>query len=267
MYTNDISENIILTLKNNDFESALEYMTYPTSDDITNKVRESFKTMSQEEIKNIQTFLYDLLNSCYSGKILDTAYTSLDNIDEDKLFLLKENTIYYLGRLPITPDINILKKAYNLDEDIHIKLNITFSTLITFDETIEKDFINKFEPGNEFDSTLRSWTMAFFANIDNPYEYKDDNFEDWTRAKAPRLKRLSINTLDNPKFLKAMSFRSMDLLVLYLFLENRKTDVLTQEEADIISNSFIDYDKFSDEKKQYLNNLKQYIVNNYTSKD
>lgn len=267
MNTNDISENIVLTLENKDFESAIKYMTHPTSDDITNKVREAFKTMSQEEIKNIQTFLYNLLNSCYSGKILDTSYTSLDNIDEDKLFLLKENTIYYLGRLPITPNINILKKAYNLDEDLHIKLNITFSTLITFDETIEKDFISKFKTGNEYDATLRSWTMAFFANIDNPYEYKDDNFEDWTRAKTPRLKRLSINTSDNPKFLKAMSFRSMDLLVLYLFLENRKTDVLTQEESNIISNTFIDYDKFSNEKKQYLNNLKQYIVKNYTSKE
>lgn len=180
-------------------------------------------------------------------------------------FLLKENIIYYLGRLPILPDIDILEKAYKLDKDLHIKLNITFSSLATFDERIEKDFISKVSPGNSYDLLIRSWTLAFFSNCKTPYDFEDIHNDDWSKAKAPRLKRLAINSEANPKFLKAMSFRSLELLVLYLFLENRKTDILTKEEADIVSNAFIEYPKFSKTKIQFLKSLKEKLGAKYSN--
>ena len=264
MEADELSKNIVNTLVKKDFSSVQKYMTFPNNNNITDKVRESFKKMSDEEIREIQDFLYNLLNSCYNGELLEKSYTTLENIDEKKLFLLKENVIYYLGRLPIIPDIGILKKAYLKEENFQIKLNLTFSSLITFDETLEKDFINKIKPGNEYDLLLRSWTMAFFANSNNPYEYRDNQFEDWTRAKEPRIKRLAINYPNEDKFLKAMSFRALDLVVLDLFLQNRKNDILSKEETSIINNAFIDYEKFSAEKRQYLNDLKCKIVRQFS---
>lgn len=260
MELNELPNNIINTLKNKDIESVEKYMIFPNNNNITDRVRYSFKSMSKAEIKEIQKFLYRILDSCYEGKILNENYTKLENIDEDERFLLKENVIYYLGRLPIVPDIDVLKKVYSLENDFHLKLNITFSSLITFDETIEKDFISKIKPGNEYDLLLRSWTMAFFANADNPYEFRDNEFKDWSLAKMPRIKRLAINSPEEDKFLKAMSFRAMDLVVLDLFLKNRKNNHLSDKEASIITNTFIDYEKFSTEKKNYLNNLKNNII-------
>ena len=62
-----------------------------------------------------------------------------------------------------------------------------------------------------------------------------------------------------------MSFRALDLLVLYLFLENRKTDVLTKAESAIVSNSFIEYPKFSKTKIQFLKSLKEKLGAKYSS--
>lgn len=123
----------------------------------------------------------------------------------------------------------------------------------------------KVSPGNSYDLLIRSWTLAFFSNSKTPYSYQDIHNDDWSKAKVPRLKRLSINSEANSKFLKAMSFRSLDLLVLYLFLENRKTDILTKEESDIVSNAFIEYPKFSKTKIQFLKSLKEKLGAKYSS--
>ena len=96
MELNELSNNIINTLKNKDIESVEKYMIFPNNNNITDRVRDSFKSMSKAEIKEIQKFLYRILDSCYEGKILNENYTKLENIDEDERFLLKENVIYYL---------------------------------------------------------------------------------------------------------------------------------------------------------------------------
>ncbi len=257
----NIAEKIFNALVNKNVHLAIQSLIIPNTDSVTNSVRKKLNSLSKNEILEIQDFLYLLLNACYKGKLFNS--NNLPNFltfDTQKIFLLKENIIYYLGRLSVPPNIQILKSAYYLDEDLHIKLNITFSSLITFDETIEKDFISKFKPGNNYDLLLRSWTMAFFANSSNPYDYKDIHNDDWSLAKKPRINRLAINSSNNPKYLKAMSFRSLDLLVLYLFLESRPKDSLSLEELDIVKNSFIDFSKFSKEKKIFLKSLKEKIV-------
>lgn len=257
----NIAEKIFNALVTKDVNFAMQSLVIPNTDSVTNLVRKKLNSLSKNEILEIQDFLYVLLNACYHGKLFNSI--NLPNfliLDTKKLFLLKENIIYYLGRLSVPPNIQILKSAYDLDEDLHIKLNLTFSSLITFDETIEKDFISKFKPGNNYDLLLRSWTMAFFANSSNPYSYKDISNDDWSLAKMPRINRLAINSSDNPKYLKAMSFRAFDLLVLYLFLESRPKDSLSTEELNIVKNSYIDFHKFSPEKKLYLKELKEKIV-------
>lgn len=257
----NIDEKIFNALINKDINLATEALTMPNTDSVTNSVRKKLNSLNPKQILEIQDFLYLLLNSCYQNKLFysNTSLASL-TLEADKLFLLKENIIYYLGRLSVPPDVQILKSAYDLDSDLHIRLNITFSSLITFDETIEKDFISKFKPGNNYDLLLRSWTMAFFANSNNPYVYKDIKNDDWSLAKKPRINRLSINSSENPKYLKVMSFRAFDLLVLYLFLESRPKDSLSTEELNIVKNSYIDFYKFSPEKKLYLKELKEKIV-------
>lgn len=257
-----LATKIVNALITKNVKDVSRYLVFPNSDEITNIVRKQLNNLSTNDLKSIQLFLYDIFNSCYNGNLFNTTTCiKLPKLTSSTLFLLKENIIYYLGRLPLLPDI----KAYKLDNDLHIKLNITFSSLSTFDERIERDFISKVSPGNNYDLLIRSWTLAFFSNCKTPYDFQDTHNDDWSKAKTPRLKRLAINSIDNPKFLKAMSFRALDLLVLYLFLENRKTDVLTKAESAIVSNSFIEYPKFSKTKIQFLKSLKEKLGAKYSS--
>ena len=76
MEADELSKNIVNTLVKKDFSSVQKYMTFPNNNNITDKVRESFKKMSDEEIREIQDFLYNLLNSCYNGELLEKSYYS-----------------------------------------------------------------------------------------------------------------------------------------------------------------------------------------------
>lgn len=57
------------------------------------------------------------------------------------------------------------------------------------------------------------------------------------------------------------SFRLLDLLVIYLFINNRKVNTLTDEEKQIIGNIKIDFEKYSDEKRKKIIELQNMILN------
>ena len=258
-------KKMITALTERTTEKAIEGFTIECNNEITNQVRDYLDTLTEKELIEIQEYLNNLLNLCYDGKLLNIPLQEeelkmIQDLSEKDKFLLKETIIYFSGRLSIKTNLDILKKAYYLDDNKYIKLNITFASLSTFDEEIENDFTSKLIPGSEYDNMLRSWTMAFFKNIDNPYMYKDQKTDDWTVAKNPRINRLKINDENNKKYKKAMSFRLLDLIVLYLFLENRKTDTLSENEKDIIKKSLIDYPLFSEQKKTKMKRYKEEIL-------
>ena len=258
-------KKMITALTERTTEKAIEGFTIECNNEITNQVRDYLDTLTEKELIEIQEYLNNLLNLCYDGKLLNIPIKEeelkmIQDLSEKDKFLLKETIIYFSGRLPIKTNLDILKKAYYLDDNKYIKLNITFTSLSTFNEEIENDFTSKLIPGSEYDDMLRSWTMAFFKNIDNPYMYKDQKQDDWAIAKKPRINRLKINDENNKKYKKAMSFRLLDLIVLYLFLENRKTDTLSENEKDIIKKALIDYPLFSEQKKAKMESYKEEIL-------
>lgn len=130
---------------------------------------------------------------------------------------------------------------------------------MTGDEEIEQDFIEKIKPGNDLDLLIRSWTLAFFTNMKNPYDYVDEE-KDWSLAKQARLKRLLINDESSEKFAKAKAFRWLDLTVINLFLNNRGYDSIEEKDYEIIENTKVDFSSYSGEKVKKLKLLKKDIT-------
>ena len=257
-------DKMIKAFSTRKLQNAVDGFVIELNDDNTNKVRNYLDKLPKEELIKVQKFLNTLLNICYSGLLFKEENTAeeihlFNSLNKKQKYLFKQTIIYFLGRLPIDIDLNILKQAYKNEEDNHTKLNIVCSTLSSFDEELELDFVNKLLNDKEYDKMLRSWTMAFFKKIDNPYKYKDNPYDDWTPAKLPRLKRLAINDEKNPKYKKALAFRLLDLTTIYLFIRNRKNETLLENEKDIIKNTNIDFEIYSKEKKQIMNNLIQKI--------
>ena len=258
-------DKMINVFKNKTVEEAIKGFYVEQNDEITNGVRNYLDKLPEEEVLNIQDFLKSLLNYCYDGKLdnkeLDSSdYNKIKSLSDKELFLFKENIIYFYGRLLVKPDISILKKIYEIDDSKYIKLNVAFASLQSSKEDIEMDFVDKMLSDKEYDQLIRSWTMAYFKGSKNPYEYVDKDPDDWTPAKNPRIKRLSINEEDNSKFKKAIAFRLFDLAVIYLFVKNRKNNSLTNEDRKIIENSRIDYEVYSKAKQEKMSELKRLIL-------
>jgi len=57
-----------------------------------------------------------------------------------------------------------------------------------------------------------------------------------------------------------LAFRLLDLVVLYLFIRNRKVNNLTDEEKQVIRDARIDYEEYSDEKKKKIQEVKNLIL-------
>lgn len=263
---NEDINKMINAFKNKTIDSAIEGFIIEQNDEITNKVREYLDSLSDEELLSIEEYLKTLLNYCYKGKLFEEELNEedlnkIEELNDNDLFLLKESIIYFYGRLRIDSDVSILKKAYDIDDNKFIKLNTTFASLQSFNEDLELDFVDKVLKDNDYDKMIRSWTMAYFKLAPNPYNYVDNENDDWSPAKKPRINRLKINDQSNPKYKKAMSFRLLDLVVLYLFINNRKENNLTDEEKQIIREASIDYEKYSDNKKKKLEELKELILN------
>lgn len=253
-------ENLIEALKNKDFKNTVYGLCIESNNDKTDRIKEQLGKLPKEDITSIQKFLEEVLNYCYNGNLfnmnINNEYSSIiKDLSEKDLFLLKESIIYYIGRISNNINLDLLKKIYYLDNNKYIKLDVAFSTLLTFDEEIELDFVNKLYPGSEYDKMIRSWTLAFFKNANNPYEYVDNEEDDWEKARTPRIIRLKINSDKDPKYKKAMAFRLLDLQIIYLFLANRKNYKLSLDEKETINNTFIEYELYSKEKVEILKDL------------
>lgn len=258
-------EKILLVFSERTVQSAVQGFTVSLNDNITNKVREKLESLTEQELIEIKEFLNKLLNLLYKGQLyemnIDTNEMSIiNNLTEEEKFKIKTIALYFIGRLPVKADLDILKKAYYLDNNKYIKMDIAYSTFQMFDEEIELDFIKKLTTNDEYNEMIRSWTMAFFKNEINPYDYKDKSEDDWTPAKTPRINRLKINEKENPKFKKAMAYRLVDLVIMYLFIENRGKSSLTNEEKEIIKNANVDYELYSENKKKIINEFKKKIL-------
>lgn len=223
------------------------------NNDITDTVRDSIRSLSLEDQKIITKRLEQILYDCY----FDTT-PELEKLSARELFYLKERLIYYIGRIS-KPDISLLKNIYSMEENKLLLLNIAFASLITGDEEIEADFISRISPGNDYDKLIRSWSMAFFANLDDPYSYIDTGKDDWSLAKQARLKRLAINDKNNPKFSKAKAFRWLDLVVIDLFLGNRGNDAMSSDDYKIVSDTNVELEGYSKNKVKQLKLLKTKI--------
>lgn len=258
-------EKILLVFSKRTIQSAIDGFIVDLTDDLTNRVRKNLESLSVNELSKIQDFLNKLLNLLYKGQLYEMSIDPnesniIEKLSEEEKFKLKETVIYFIGRIPVKTNLDILKKAYYIDNNKYIKMNVAFSLLQMFDEEIELDFIGKLTTNNEYNEMIRSWTIAFFKNSINPYEYRDKSEDDWTPAKTPRINRLKINETENPKFKKAMAYRLVDLVIIYLFIENRGKGSLTNEERETVRNATVDFEYYSENKKQIINDFKKKLL-------
>ena len=125
----------IVNMMINDVEDSIKYLCGPNNNDETDDIKTEIKKLSDNDkiilIKNLENIIkYILLNEQIEG-FIDNI-----NLSDENRFNLIENAIYYIGRIGIKPDVELLKKVYNQTENYFIKQNITFTVLPYYVEDI-----------------------------------------------------------------------------------------------------------------------------------
>lgn len=237
---------------------AISFFTIPNNNESTDKIKSEIQKLSEAEKIRLKEILEQIIR-IMKCKEEDKERLKIDLISEEEKFYLLENAIYYVGRIGIKPDIDLLKRIYQEDNNFYMKLNVTFTLLPYYIEEVELDFAKKVLNEEEYAQKLRSWTMAFFNGTEHPYEYQDNEKDDCTKAKEARMKRLELNQEGNKKIEKAKAFRLMDLIVIYLFKLSRGEEIFNLKEKEIIQNTKIDWKEYSKEKQTFMAELKERI--------
>lgn len=187
----------------------------------------------------------------------------IKQIGDTKLEIIRDQIIFYLGKLPeiIIKDSKIFRYAFESDENILVK--ISAATVIInhgMDFDIERRYIEHILNNEKWERTLRSWVVVFWQDViyDDPYSYVDRG-GNWNNIRQRRIGRIQMeNTENNIKYIRT---RAIDLAQLYIFYRNRGWDTLDQKSYDAIINCDIELDCYSIQKKELLRKLKKMFKN------
>lgn len=233
-------------------------------------VRGAFQCMSMGERENIfrnfkklyidlfssdsklQEIVSSVIRQGIKEKIVE--YEAINQSEQDTR--IREQILYYIGRLPLPFFPEILRFAYHNEPASLLRRIAALGAMLYGDENIERDYLNKLILGSAEDEKNRSVQLVYFGDVEGDiHTYYDDGKYPWTRTRSAIYQRLRLDSQ------REMRLRWWDLRTLYLFYASRKwTKPLTNEEFDILVNSSIVSDEFSDAKKKDIAHEKRRLI-------
>lgn len=135
---------------------------------------------------------------------------------------------------------------------------LAYAATLTGPTKIALDYAKSLIPGSENDLVNRSWTLAYFGDVQaNPHEYQDTHKVPWAKSRAARLRRFQQSGK------KALRFRILDLPLLYCYYSNREWHDACKADYDIIANVDVENSIFSEEEKQFLRQQKEKLLRGF----
>ena len=265
-----VAEEILNTFKESDEKSLSDILSFVYNYEVNSFVRGAFETMNKSErekifknfeIHYINRFSPDIITQ---KRIFDaircntkTRIIEFENCEQkEHQNLVREQILYYIGRLPLPSFPKILRFAYYNEPTSLLRRIAALGAILHGDEDIESDYLDKLTSSSHEDIENRSVQLVYFGDVEGDiHTYKDDNKCCWSRTRNAIYERLKNNSQ------REMHLRWWDLRTLYLFYINRKNaDPITDEEINILSNCSINFEEFSDTKKEKLTHEKMQLV-------
>lgn len=257
------ADSIFEALKIGDV-ALIEALRYPLRNDVTDFVRSAITTIKHNnEIKKMQENLmltYLQIINPEENDLSDEAKKLLSTLSEETIFYLKNEVIYLITRLPFPPDFikDFVRLAYVCEKDPYMKLDIAYGAALTGPSCITLEYAKSLQPGEEADLVNRSWTVAYFGDVqENPYYYRDIYGCPWTKARNARL-----NRFQSSKY-KAIRFRILDFPLMYCFYVSRNWRDVNNEDLSIIEKTQIDCKEYSEEEIEFLKEQKEKLITEY----
>ena len=144
------------------------------------------------------------------------------------------------------------------NKDPYILLDIAYAATLTGPTQIALDYAKTLEPGSQNSLINRSWTLAYFGDVQaNPHEYRDVNKVPWTKSREARLRRFQKTSY------KALRFRILDFPLMYCYYVDRDWKDVNETDYNIIANTDIEHEAFSEDEKKFLKEKKDQLLQGF----
>lgn len=241
----------------------IDAIKIPLRNDVTDFVRSAISGSSEVEIINIQNNLinaYQQIDVAEDSILSENARNAILEMDEKEQFALKNELIYLVTRIPDPTNRipNFLQEINSKNKDPYILLDIAYAATLTGPTQIALDYAKTLEPGSQNGLINRSWTLAYFGDVQaNPHEYQDTNKVPWTKSREARLRRFQKANY------KALRFRILDFPLMYCYYVDRDWRDVNEADYEIIANTDIENSVFSEEEKIFLRQKKELLLQGF----
>ena len=236
----------------------------PLRNDITDFVRAAINWVQDEAdlsaLQDNMIRLYFQAEQKEKRVIDEDSYELICSLSDQQIRYLQNELIYMVTRFPRQEAevARFVEEAYNSTRDPFLRLDLAYGAVLTGPSWVGVDYAESLAPGSEEDIINRSWTVAYFGDVQaNPYYFQDDGTCQWTKAREVRMKRFRSNAW------KALRFRILDFPLMYCFYVSRGWADVNPAELDIIKQAVIDHSIYTEDEKEFLQRQKDKLVREY----
>jgi hypothetical protein len=189
-------------------------------DDVNTFVRSGMLVASKAIVRRYLSNLTGRYDEFRPGLQLMTGPLGADQAER-----LREQVLYYIGRLPLDSFPEILRSAFHGESAPLLRRAAALGAIITGDLIIERRYMELL--GDPREALLnRSVQMVYFADVQGDLHSFEDSGQDWSKTRAAIYRRLAATSL------RDIRLRWWDLRTLRSFYNSRQyADQLTESEA------------------------------------
>ncbi|MEU7656598.1 toll/interleukin-1 receptor domain-containing protein [Micromonospora taraxaci] len=193
-------------------------LTVTVGDDVNSFVRSGLTDLGAARVSVIQQNLaarYDELEADSAGR------------DTDRSERLREQIIYYVGRLPVDEAPPMLVRAFTTESSPLLRRSAALGAILHGDDDAEIEYMALLDDPGEA-SLNRSVQMVYFGDVHGDLHTFVDGGQGWSKTRAAILRRLGGHSLRDRRL------RWWDLKTLRSFLEARPGDTLSSAELAVV---------------------------------
>lgn len=192
--------------------------------------------------ENLSYIYHDLLNNKFEIPIVTNER-------------IREQIIYYVGRIPLKFTPSILEFAYYNEINSILQRAAALSLILGGNEKIEREYLEKVLNNEYYDIENRSIQLVYFGDVDSDlHSYRDEHNVSWMRTKKALIERFAQNSLRDKRL------RLWDIITFKSFVISRGIDGITDEERKIIEGSQIDFNENSSIRYEFLEREKKILL-------
>lgn len=237
-----VAYRIIKRFLSGNIENILSCMEPVYDYDVNLFVRKAFESLGIQKKKSVVLNLTNAYNYC------------LENLPDNEYYQrIREQIIYYIGRVPQTEhlSINVLKRAYREETNSILMRSAVLSLILLGIEDVERDYLEKMLDNPDLDLENRSIQLVYFGDVQADFHtYKDDGIVNWDNTKKEIITRLAGTSK------RDINLRLWDLVTLLSFCRSRSYNSITETDSEIIKNTLIEYPGISEQRKASLQKTK-----------